>query len=95
MRYHQLDFQWQRVRDRVGLKDVRFKDLRAQTAIYGEEAGIPQTVLQKTMGHTNESMTRRYQQRAAALSVNQAEAIEKAMLTDPDIADKAQNENKS
>ena len=80
MRYQQLDFQWKKVRKTAGLNDVRFKDLRAQTAIYGEEAGIPQTVLQKTMGHANEAMTRRYQQRAAALSKEQAEAIERAMF---------------
>ena len=65
--YAQLDNLWQRVRERAGLKHVRFKDLRAQTAIYGEEAGIPQTVLQRTMGHSDEAMTRRYQQRSAAL----------------------------
>ena len=80
MRYHHLDFQWKKVRAKAGLDHVRFKDLRAQTAIYGEEAGIPQTVLQKTMGHADEAMTRRYQQRAAALSDQQAEAMEQAML---------------
>ncbi len=68
------------MRQHTGLEDVRFKDLRAQTAIYGEEAGIPQTVLQRTMGHSNESMTRRYQQRATVLSREQADAIEQAMM---------------
>jgi hypothetical protein len=32
------------------------------------------------MGHSDEMMTRRYQQRAAVLSDEQAEAIEAAML---------------
>lgn len=58
---------------------MRFKDLRAQTAIYGEEAGIPQAILQRTMGHSTEAMTRRYQQRTTALTAAQAEALENAM----------------
>ena len=41
MEYGQLDYPWRKVRDQAGLGDIRFKDLRAQTAIYGEEAGIP------------------------------------------------------
>ena len=86
---------WKRVRKHAGLQNVRFKDLRAQTAIYGEEAGIPQTVLQRTMGHSNESMTRRYQQCSAALSKNQAEAIEKAMMNRGEEAKKAEIANKS
>lgn len=81
MRYHQMGFQWKKVRTRAGLDHVRFKDLRAQTAIYGEEAGIPQTVIQKTMGHADEAMTRRYQQRATALSAAQAKAMEEVMIT--------------
>ena len=32
------------------------------------------------MGHQDEAMTRRYQQRSAVLSEEQAEAIERAML---------------
>jgi hypothetical protein len=32
------------------------------------------------MGHSDEKMTRRYQQRMATLSTEQAEAIERAML---------------
>jgi integrase len=80
MTYAQLDFAWKRVRDQAGLSHVRFKDPRAKVAITGEEAGIPQTVLARTMGHSDEMMTRRYQQRAAVLSAEQAEAIEAAML---------------
>lgn len=78
--YLALDFLWKRVRKRAELEHVRFKDLRAQISIYGEEAGVPLTVLSKTMGHAGEAMTRRYQQRAAVLSREQAEAIERAML---------------
>lgn len=78
--YQQLDFLWKRVRKHAGLKHVRFKDLRAQTAIYAEEAGVPQTVIQRTLGHSSEAMTRRYQQRAAVLSQEQANAIEQAMI---------------
>ena len=78
--YSGLDSRWKRVRQAAGLEHVRFKDLRAQTAIYGEEAGIPQTVIQRTMGHSDEAMTRRYQQRAAVLRADQAEQMEAAML---------------
>ena len=78
--YLGLDYIWRRARQRAGLEHVRFKDLRAQISIYGEEVGIPLTVLSKTMGHAGEAMTRRYQQRAAVLSAHQAEAIEEAML---------------
>ena len=67
------------VRKEAMLTHVRFKDLCAQVSQYGEEAGIPQTVLTKTMGHSDEAMTRRYQQRAAAMSAAQAEAIEQAV----------------
>ena len=42
---------------------------------------MPLTVLQRTYGQSNETMTRRYQQRTAALSVEQAEAIERALLS--------------
>lgn len=78
--YQALDYLWKRVRKKSGLKHVRFKDLRAQTAIYGEEAGVPQTVLQQVMGHSDEAMTRRYQQRATVMSSSQAESIEAAMF---------------
>ena len=78
--YQSLDFIWKRVRERAGLRHVRFKDLRAQISIYGEETGVPLAVLSRTMGHQGEAMTRRYQQRAAVLSADQAEAIEQAMF---------------
>lgn len=79
MRYHQMGNQWKRVRKKAGLEDVRFKDLRAQTAIYGEEAGVPQTVLQRTMEHAEESMTRRYQKRQVTMTKEQAEMLERSM----------------
>ncbi len=77
--YGQLDYVWKRTRKAAGLSHVRFKDLRAQISIYGEEAGMPLTVLARSMGHRDEKMSR-YQQRAAALSGEQAEAIEQAMF---------------
>lgn len=82
MSYNQLDYRWQKVRAMADLEDVRFKDLRAQTAQYGEMAGIDQTTLQQTMGHSDESMTRRYQQRSSALSEEQAAELEAEMLGD-------------
>lgn len=53
LQYNGLDSRWQRVRKMVGLQHVRFKDLRAQTAQYEEMAGIDQTTLQQTMGHSD------------------------------------------
>lgn len=78
--YQAMDFLWKRVRKKAGLQHVRFKDLRAQTAIYGEEAGVPQTILQRVMGHSDEAMTRRYQQRSTVLSQEQAATIEANMM---------------
>lgn len=80
MTYNALDYRWQKVRAMADLEHVRFKDLRAQTAIYGETAGIDQTTLQRTMGHSDESMTRRYQERSVSMSKESAEALENAML---------------
>ncbi|MEZ4699266.1 MAG: site-specific integrase [Rhodothermales bacterium] len=94
MKYQQLDFQWKAARRQAGLKGIRFKDLRAQTAIYAEEAGIPITVAQKTLGHSNEMMTRRYQQRAAVLSIDQAQAIESAMFAEDEENGAIESKNK-
>lgn len=81
--YNAMDYRWQKVRAMADLEHVRFKDLRAQTAQYGEMAGIDQTTLQQTMGHSDKSMTRRYQQRSASMSEEGARALEEAMLPDP------------
>jgi integrase len=84
MSYNQLDYRWQKVRAMADLEHVRFKDLRAQTAQYGEMAGVDQTTLKETMGHSDESMTRRYQQRSASMSQEQARALEAEMLDTSD-----------
>ena len=75
MSYPELDFPWAEVREATGLKHVRFKDLRVQVSQYGEEAGIPQTLLTKTYGHSDEAMTRRHQRHGAPLTAEQAEAL--------------------
>lgn len=80
VRYAQLDYVWRRVRKEARLEHVRFKDLRAQTAIYAEETGVPQTAVQRTMGHSDEAMTRRYQARRAAMSQRQIEEMAAAMF---------------
>lgn len=87
MTYNALDYRWQKVRAMADLEHVRFKDLRAQTAQYGEMAGLDQTTLQSTMGHSDESMTRRYQERSASMSEADAKALEDAMLPGPKNAD--------
>lgn len=77
--YRDLDFVWKAVRRKAGLPGLRFKDLRAQITQYGEEAGVPLTVLQATMGHDDDAMTRRYQEREAVMSQDQISAIEAKM----------------
>ena len=82
MEYSQLDFPWKQVRKEAALTGIRFKDLRAQTSIAGEKAGVPLTVVQKTMGHKDEKMTRRYQKREVSMSAEQAKAIEDQLFGD-------------
>ncbi|MBN4056261.1 tyrosine-type recombinase/integrase [Rhodothermus sp. AH-315-K08] len=77
--YRDLDYPWKEARAKAGLKHVRFKDLRAQISQYGEEAGIPLTILQAAMGHSDDSMTRRYQQRQTLFTRDHADAIEESM----------------
>jgi integrase len=77
--YAQVDVRWRRVRERAGLPALRIKDLRAQTAIAAETAGVPQTVVVATMGHSDEAMTRRYQRRRAVMTGEHAAAIEREL----------------
>lgn len=79
LRYEQVDVLWQRVREAAGLPGLRFKDLRSLTAIYGERAGVPLTVMARAMGHGDEATTRRYAQHRAVISPSQVAAIERAM----------------
>ena len=83
-RYMDLDYPWKRIKKAASLEHLRFKDLRAQMSQYGEEAGVPLTILSRTMGHSQERMTQRYQQRAAVMSTGQMEAIEAAMFQGPE-----------
>lgn len=78
--YAQLDYLWQRARDQAGLPHVRFKDLRAQFAIYADRAGIPTVVASRAMGHQHERMTARYQRHAAAMTGEHAGSLAAAML---------------
>lgn len=78
--YSQMDYKWRRIRIDAELSHVRFKDLRQQISQYGEEAGVPLTVVQRAMGHSDEAMTRRYQQRQVVWTRDHAEQVEAAML---------------
>jgi len=84
--YQQLDFIWKQLRKAAGFwkegegYTLRFKDLRAQTSQYGAMVGIPQQVLASTYGHTGEKMVRRYQRYNAAMSMEQAIALEEKMF---------------
>ena len=81
IKYQSFRDPWAKVRKAAGLWDeengyaFRFKDLRAQTAIYAERLGIEQSKIQRTLGHSNESMTRRYQRTKAAMSQNEIENL--------------------
>ena len=77
--YQQVSNQWNRIRERAELPTLRIKDLRAQTAIYGERAGVPQTVMSAALGHSDEAMTRRYARHRAVISADQVGAIEREM----------------
>ncbi|MEM8487398.1 MAG: hypothetical protein AAF564_17740 [Bacteroidota bacterium] len=97
-KYPQFDYRWNRIRKKAGFWNeekgftLRFKDLRAQSSIYGEEAGIPQTVLSKTYGHTSDKMIRRYQQRNAVMTKDQAKQLEERMFA-PSSASTNKNTN--
>lgn len=77
--YSGIDYRWKAARHLVGLTHIRFKDLRAQPAHYGEEAGIPLSIIQGAMGHEDEKMTRRYQRRQVSFDHQHAEAMAAAM----------------
>lgn len=78
--YMGLDYPWRQVRQHADLMHIRFKDLRAQTAIHSEEAGIPATVAQRTLGHSSPAMTRRYLQRAVTMTAEQAERLNNSLF---------------
>ena len=80
IRYQDLDRPWKEVRRQAGLEHVRFKDLRAQTAIYAQRAGIPQAVTARVMGHRSERRTRDYQRHEAVMTPAQADALERALF---------------
>lgn len=80
LKYMDLDFVWQRAREEANLPHVRFKDLRSQTAIYAQRAGIPQAVAMRTLGHSSERRTRDYQRHEAVMSPQQASALEQAIF---------------
>lgn len=86
IKYQSMKDIWSKARKAAGLWNesdgysITFKDLRAQTAIYAEEVGIPQTVIMQTMGHASETMTRRYQRRKAAMSQDQVEDVYASMF---------------
>lgn len=62
----QLRDRWEALREKVGRKDLRWKDLRAVYATYALEAGMSPRELQHRLGHSTMSMTLRYVKRIAA-----------------------------
>jgi len=55
-----LEKPWQRIRQLAGIEDVRLHDLRHNFASMSAEAGVPEVVLAKMMGHKDVRTTRRY-----------------------------------
>ena len=51
---------WEDIRDKTGLSDVRFHDLRHTYAVHMAKAGMPIVELQQRLGHANITMTQRY-----------------------------------
>ena len=78
--YGQLDYVWQKARSEAGLGHLHFKDLRAQTVIYMQRAGIPQAVAQATLGHSDATMTARYGRHQASMGSDQVAALEEVLF---------------
>ena len=55
-----LQSQWERLRSRAGLEDVRIHDLRHSFASFGVNLGLPLPMIGAVLGHSNASMTERY-----------------------------------
>lgn len=58
--FQDIDTTWQAARDRAGLKDFRFHDLRHTFASYMAMSGVGLEVIQALLGHKTPSMTLRY-----------------------------------
>ena len=86
VKYQSFKDVWNKIRKKAGLWDEEngyaftLKDLRAQTAIYAEQVGVEQSKIQKTLGHSNETMTRRYQRTKAAMSQDDIEKMNEALF---------------
>ena len=59
---HRIDFKkpWERVRERAGLKDIRYHDLRRTTGSWLAQEGVPLEVIQKILNHSRPQVTRIY-----------------------------------
>ena len=61
-----LEGNWARVRERAGLPDVRFHDLRHTVGTYAGQAGANAFLVRDALGHKTLAMTGRYVNRDAA-----------------------------
>ncbi len=84
--YQMLTKLWRRAITKAGLLDasgegpLRFKDLRSQYAVWGEEAKLPSSVVSESMGHATEVMTQRYRKTKRTMTPEQAQLLESTML---------------
>ncbi len=51
---------WQAAREKLGMEDVRWHDLRHTCASWLVQAGVPLHTVSEILGHTSMAMTRRY-----------------------------------
>ena len=82
----QLQYRFEKARERAGMEHVRFKDLRHQFGTHAHEANVPLSRIQGAMGHGQRETTLIYTNRDAKLSLEDAEKIERQMgLSGPEI----------
>lgn len=76
VKYSQVDYLWHTTREKAGLPDVRFKDLRHMFASLAHEAGIPLNIVKAGLGHDKLSTTTRYTDQDQTFDTSHARAIE-------------------
>lgn len=69
-----------KTQDEAVLEHVRFQNLRSQSAGCPQRGGIPQAALQSTTGYRSDEMTTPYQQQEAAMTTDQANALEAVLF---------------
>ncbi|MFC2085678.1 tyrosine-type recombinase/integrase [Bacteroidota bacterium] len=77
--YSQVDYLWQRAREKAGFSDLRVKDLRHCFGVLATHAGIDLNTTSKGMGHSNVAMTTRYIAHQTTFDAGHAALLEQQM----------------